>query len=65
MLQKRASKLFEQQVVGNGDIIYKTRVHLTKFTLMCIQNHPLWYHKTFLICKCRDSGMYKNMHCVT
>lgn len=65
MLHKLASKSFEKQLSDNGDIIYKTRVELTKFTLMCIHNHPLWYNKTYLVYKCRISKIYTKMHCLT
>ena len=64
MLLKRASKSFEKKIIENGHIIYKTRVELTKFTLLCIQNHPLWYNKTYLVCKCRKSKIYTKMHCL-
>ena len=65
MLLKRAPKYFETQMLDDGNVIYKTRVELTKFTFMCIQNHPLWYCKTFLVCKCRNSGLYKKMYRIT
>ena len=64
MLRNLASKTFECQLLDNGEKIYKTRVELKNFTLLFIQNHPFWYHKNYIVYKCRFSRIYTKIYCI-
>ena len=65
MLQKLSLKTFDKRIFDNGELIYKTRVNLTKFTLILLENDPLWYKKMCLVYKCKNSGLYTNMFWLT